>query len=93
VPRNHGKNTTLLASMSTEGISPSRAITGAVDTRVFESYPERFLLPQLCPGRIVVMDNLSAHKTEKVRELVEGAGCELLYLPPHSPDLNPIDPI
>jgi transposase len=91
VPRNRGKNTTLLSSMSVEGMGPSLAITGAVDARVFETYLELVLLPELRPGRIVVMDNLSAHKTEKVRELVEGAGCELLYLPPYSPDLNPIE--
>ena len=90
-PRNRGKNTTLLSSMSAEGMGPSLAITGAVDARVFEAYLERVLLPELAPGRIVVMDNLCAHKTQKVRELVEGAGCELLYLPPYSPDLNPIE--
>ncbi len=91
VPRNRGKNTTLLSSMSVEGMGPSLAITGPVDARVFEAYLERVLLPELNPGRIVVMDNLSSHKTQKVRELVEGAGCELLYLPPYSPDLNPIE--
>jgi transposase len=91
VSRNRGKNTTLLSSMGVEGMGPSLAITGAVDARVFEAYLERVLLPELHPGRIVVMDNLSAHKTEKVRELVEGARCELLYLPPYSPDLNPIE--
>jgi transposase len=91
VPRNRGKNTTLLSSMSVEGMGPSLAITGSVDAQVLEAYLERILLPELCPGRIVVMDNLSAHKTQKVGELVEGAGCELLYLPPYSPDLNPIE--
>ncbi len=91
VPRNRGKNTTLLASMSVEGIGPSLAITGTVDAPVFEAYLERVLLPELGTGRILVMDNLSAHKTKKVRELVEEAGCELLYLPPYSPDLNPIE--
>jgi transposase len=91
VPRNRGKNTTLLASMSAEGMGPSLAVTGAVDARVFEAYLERVLLPELPPGRILVMDNLSAHKTEKARELVEARGCELVYLPPYSPDLNPIE--
>ncbi len=90
-PRNRGKNTTLLSSMSAEGMGPSLAVTGAVDAEVFEAYLERVLLPELRPGRIVVMDNLSAHKTEKVGRLIEGAGCELLYLPPYSPDLNPIE--
>jgi transposase len=91
VPRNRGKNTTLVASMSVEGIGPSLAIIGPADAQAFETYLQRVLLPELRPGRIVVMDNLSAHKTEKVRELVEEAGCELLYLPPYSPDLNPIE--
>jgi transposase len=58
---------------------------------VFEAYLEQVLLPELHPGQIVVMDNLCAHKTQKVRGLVEGGGCELLYLPPYSPDFNPIE--
>lgn len=58
---------------------------------VFEAYLEHFLLPALKPGQIVVMDNLSAHKGERVRGLIEGRGCELLYLPPYSPDYNPIE--
>ena len=91
VPRNRGKNTTLLSSMSVEGMGPSLAITGAIDARVFEAYLERVLLPELCPGRIVVMDNLSAHKGGRVREIVDGRGVELVYLPPYSPDFNPIE--
>ncbi len=92
VPRNRGKNTTLLASMSMDGMGPSLAVTGAVNATVFEAYLEQALLPHLLPGRIVVvMDNLSAHKSERVRELIEAAGCEVLYLPPYSPDLNPIE--
>jgi transposase len=90
-PRNRGKNTTLLASMSMEGIGPSLAVTGAVDAAVFEAYLEQVLLPHLRPGRIVVMDNLSAHKAQRVKELIEECGCEVLYLPPYSPDLNPIE--
>jgi hypothetical protein len=61
--------------------SPALAVRSAVDAEVFEAYLERILLPDLCPGRIVMMDNLSAHKSERVRELIEGAGCELIYLP------------
>jgi transposase len=90
-PRNRGKNTTLLASMSVEGMGPSLAVTGAVDAMVFEAYLEQVLLPHLRPGRIVVMDNLSAHKAQRVKELIEEYGCEVLYLPPYSPDLNPIE--
>jgi transposase len=58
---------------------------------LFESYVERVLAPSLRAGQIVVMDNLSAHKGERVRELIEERGCEVLYLPPYSPDLNPIE--
>ena len=91
VPRNRGKNTTLLANMSVDGMGPSLAVTGAVDAAVFEAYLEQVLLPHLRPGRIVVMDNLSAHKSERVKEMIEGAGCELVYLPSYSPDFNPIE--
>ena len=91
VPRNRGKNTTLLSSMSVEGMGPSLAVTGSVDAAVFEAYLEQALLPRLRPGRIVVMDNLPAHKSGRVRELIEAAGCEVLYLPPYSPDFNPIE--
>ena len=90
VPRIRGKNTTLLASMSVEGMGPSLAVEGATNSEVFETYVERVLAPALRRDQ-VVMDNLSAHKGERVRELIEGRGCELLYLPPYSPDLNPIE--
>jgi transposase len=91
VPRNRGKNTTLLASMSVQGMGPSLAVEGATNSEVFETYVERVLAPTLRKGQVVVMDNLSAHKGERVRELIEGRGCELLYLPSYSPDLNPIE--
>jgi transposase len=91
VPRNRGRNTTVLASMGVEGMGPSLAVEGATTARVFETYLERVLAPTLRKGRVVVMDNLSAHKGERVRELIEDRGCELLYLPSYSPDLNPIE--
>ena len=91
VPRNRGKNTTLLASMSVEGMGPTLAVEGATDREVFEAYVEEVLAPSLRSGQIVVMDNLSAHKGHRVRELIEERGCELLYLPSYSPDLNPIE--
>ena len=91
VPRNWGANVTLLASMSAEGMGRCLAVEGATTRGVFEAYLERVLAPSLRPGQVVVMDNLSAHKGGRVREIVEGAGCELLYLPPYSPDLNPIE--
>lgn len=90
-PKNWGKNVTLLSSMSAEGMGPSVAVEGATTRAVFEAYVEQALVPSLCAGQVVVMDNLSAHKGEKVRELVEGRGCELRYPPPYSPDMNPIE--
>jgi transposase len=77
--------------MSTQGIGPPIAVEGSTTREVFEAYLEQALAPALKPGQIVVMDNLSAHKGGRVREIVEGRGCELLYLPPYSPDLNPIE--
>jgi transposase len=91
VPRNRGKNTTLIASVTIEGMGPSLAIEGSTDALAFETYIEQCLVPTLQAGQVVVMDNLNAHKGERVRELVEGAGCELLYLPTYSPDLNPLE--
>ncbi len=90
-PRNWGKNVTLLASITAEGIGPCLAVEGSTTRGVFEAYLERGLAPSLRPGQVVVMDNLSAHKGGRVRQIVEGAGCELAYLPPYSPDLNPIE--
>ena len=72
-------------------MGPSLAVEGATTAAVFEAYVEKVLVPTLRPGRIVVMDNLSAHKGDRVRKLIEERGCELLYLPPYSPDLNPIE--
>src|SRR5215207_10023810 len=91
VPRNRGKNTTLLASMSTEGMGPCLAVEGSTTAEVFEAYLEYFLAPELKEGQVVVMDNLPAHKPDRVRELIEDRGCELVYLPPYSPDYNPIE--
>jgi transposase len=81
----------LVSSMSSEGMGPSLAVEGATTKAVFEAYVERVLAPALKPEQIVVMDNLTSHKGPRVRELIEGRGCELLYLPPYSPDLNPIE--
>ena len=91
-PRNWGSNVTLVASMTREGMGASIAVEGATTKAVFEAYDvEEALAPSLGPGQVVVMDNLSSHKGQRVREIVEGRGCELLYLPPYSPDLNPIE--
>jgi transposase len=91
VPRNRGKNTTLLASIGCEGMGPSMVVEGSTSGEVFEAYVEHFLAPTLRAGQVVVMDNLSAHKGGRVRELIEERDCELIYLPPYSPDLNPIE--
>jgi transposase len=91
IPRNRGKNTTLLASLRGGGMGPSMAVEGATTSRVFETYVERLLAPTLKPGQVVVMDNLGAHRPRRVRELIKARGCELIYLPPYSPDLNPIE--
>jgi len=91
VPRNRGKNTTLLSSMTIGGMGPSLAVEGATTAGVFEAYVEKMLVPSLRTGQIVVMDNLGAHRPKRVRELIERRGCELLYLPAYSPDLNPIE--
>jgi transposase len=91
VPRGRGKNTTLLASVSLEGMGPSLAVEGATTAVVFEAYVEKVLAPSLEEGRVVVMDNLGAHRPKRVRGLIEGRGCQLLYLPSYSPDYNPIE--
>jgi transposase len=91
IPRNRAKNTTLLTSLHQEGMGPSLAVEGATTSRVFGTYVERLLAPTLRPGQVVVMDNLGAHRPRRVRELIEARGCELIYLPPYSPDLNPIE--
>ena len=90
-PRNRGKNTTLLSSISLEGMGSSLVVEGSTNKMLFETYIERVLCPHLEDGQVVVMDNLSAHKGDRVRELIEGRGCELVYLPAYSPDFNPIE--
>ena len=92
VPRNRGKNKTLIASITLEGaMGESVSIEGATDAEVFETYVEEFLAPTLEAGQVVVLDGLGAHKTERVRDLVEARGADLLFLPSYSPDLNPIE--
>jgi len=91
VPRNRGKNTTLLASLTVQGMGASMLLEGATNAAAFEIYLEQILLPSLAPGHIVVMDNLSAHKGARVRQLIEERGCQLLFLPAYSPDFSPIE--
>ena len=91
VPRNRGKNTTLIASMSLSGMGEAMCIEGATDSEAFEVYVEHFLAPSLSEGQVVVLDKLGAHRPKRIRELIEDRGAELVYLPSYSPDLNPIE--
>lgn len=90
-PQNYGSNTTMLATLSVAGITAPMTINGAVDGDVFKVYIEQILAPTLSAGEIVIMDNLPAHKVTGIRELIEARGAFLIYLPPYSPDLNPIE--
>lgn len=91
VPQNYGENITMLASLSLSGVEAPMTINGAVDGVVFKVYVEEVLCPTLQTGDVVVMDNLPAHKVVGVKELIAGRGARLIYLPPYSPDLNPIE--
>jgi transposase len=91
VPRNRGKNTTLLASITLSGMGQTMAVEGSTDRGVFDAYVEHALVPTLEAGQVVIMDNLPAHKPKRVKELIESRGCELVYLPAYSPDFNPIE--
>ncbi len=90
-PKNWKSNVTLISSMSLEGIGASMSIEGSADGEAFLVYVEHFLCPTLKRGQIVVMDNLQVHKMKRVRELIEGCGCSLVFLPSYSPDFNPIE--
>lgn len=90
-PRNRGKNTTLLAALSSEGIRAAMTVEGATDGAAFEVYVEHFLVPTLKVGQVVVMDNLQVHKSSRVRELIEGVGASVLFLPAYSPDFSPVE--
>jgi transposase len=91
VPRNRGKNTTLIASLSVEGMGASMIIEGAANAVAFEAYVEQVLVPSLLKGQIVVLDNLRVHKSARVRHVIAAQGCELLFLPAYSPDFSPIE--
>jgi transposase len=91
VPRNRGKNTTLLAAMTLDGMGQTMAVEGSTDQEVFDAYVEHVLAPTLETGQVVILDNLSAHKPARMRELIECRGCQLIYLPSYSLDFNPIE--
>jgi transposase len=92
VPRNRGKNTTLIAAITLEGaMGAPMTVEGATDTQAFEAYVEHFLAPTLGKGQVVVLDGLGAHRPSRIRELIESKGADLVFLPSYSPDLNPIE--
>jgi transposase len=91
VPRNHGTPTTLVCALTPDGLGPAMTLAGAMDTEAFHVYVRDFLCPSLSPGQVVMLDNLSAHKAEAVRDLIEARACHVLYLPPYSPDFSPIE--
>jgi transposase len=91
IPHGHWKTTTFVAGLRITGMTAPLVFDGPINARVFEAYVEQFLAPTLRPGDIVIMDNLSSHKGPKVGELIQAAGASLRYLPPYSPDFNPIE--
>ena len=93
VPHGHWKTTTLIAGLDLNGIRCATVVDGAVNTAVFEAFVDQILAPSLRPGDRVVMDNLSSHKSQGVRRRVQEAGAEVVFLPPYSPDLNPIEQV
>ena len=92
VPQNYGANVTMLAALSLQGVGAVMTVDGATDAAVFHAYVEHVLCPTLVPGDVVIMDNLRAHKVAGTRERIEACGARLIYLPPYSPDLSPIEP-
>jgi transposase len=92
-PHGHWKTTTLIAALGIEGMRCSTVVDGAVNGDVFEAFVEQVLVPELHTDDVVIMDNLSSHKRQQIRKLIEAAGAHLVFLPPYSPDLNPIEMI
>lgn len=90
-PAGHWQTTTMIAAVGLDGVQAPFALEGAVDAEAFLVYVERVLLPALHGGEIVVLDNLACHKHPRVRELIESVGAKVWYLPPYSPDFNPIE--
>lgn len=90
-PHGHWHTTTLIAALGIEGIRCSTVVDGAVNADVFEAFVAQVLVPELRRGDVVILDNLSSHKRARTRQLIEAAGAELIFLPPYSPDLNPIE--
>jgi transposase len=92
VPRGRREHASWLATLTPAGIGESVVVPGAVDRAAFDAFVAQLLVPSLRPGQVVVLDNLSVHKSAAARRLVEAAGCRLVFLPTYSPDFNPIEP-
>ena len=93
VPHGHWKVTTFVAGLRQDGLTAPLVLDRPMNGDIFKAYVEQCLVPTLSPGDVVIMDNLSSHKVDGIRELIEAAGAKLLYLPPYSPDLNPIEQV
>src|SRR6516164_1358383 len=91
VPHGHWKTTTFIGALTLRGFIAPFVIDGPINRLAFETYVEKVLVPELRKGDVVVMDNLTGHKGQRVRQLIEAAGASLFYLPPYSPDFNPIE--
>jgi transposase len=91
VPRNRGTVTTMLGALDIRGVRALMTVEGGTDADVFEAFLQHVLVPKLRPGDIVILDNVGAHKPEAMRNLIERAGASLIFLPPYSPDMNPIE--
>ena len=91
VPHGHWRTSTFVAGLRMSGLSAPLVLDGAMNGEAFLAYVEQILAPTLAPGDVVIMDNLSSHKVAGVREAIEARGARVLYLPPYSPDLNPIE--
>lgn len=91
VPHGHWKTSTFVAGLRTTGLTAPLVVDGAMNGDIFRAYVEQVLAPTLVPGDIVILDNLASHKVAGVREAIEAHGASLVYLPPYSPDLNPIE--
>jgi transposase len=91
VPRRRWEGITLLASLTSSGLGPGLQIEGAIDRDAFDHYVRMVLVPTLRPGQVVICDNLAVHKSAVARAAIESAACQLLFLPPYSPDFNPIE--
>ena len=93
VPHGHWKTTTFIGALRSTGLTAPAVFGGAINGESFLAYVEQILVPTLKPGDIVILDNLSSHKVTGVREAIKAAGAELRFLPPYSPDLNPIEQV